>query len=322
MGSVKDLIVKKPATENEMGEGIFTFTDDYSVFDYGKMPDKIPGKGEALCTMAAFNFRQLAECGIKSHFISQPAPNEMQVSLVRILYPQKEEIKEDSRNYLIPLEIMFRNSLPEGSSVFKRLKSGQITPADLGLDEMPKAGIKLEQPFFDVSTKLEELTDSDMSWEEAREMSKITKEQIEELKEKAMKINSFLTKRAEEIGLEHADGKVEFGLNPDNELILVDVAGTLDENRFLWKGIHISKQVIRDYYKTIPWAEEVTKAKEKELDKKEWPAPPKLPNELVEIVSNMYKSVAEAWTGEKKWEAPSIEETMEAYKGFLEEMKK
>ncbi len=322
MGSVKDLIVKKPATETEMGLGIFKFTDDYSVFDYGKMPDKIPGKGEALCSMASFNFKQLAEIGIKNHFISQPALNEMEVSLVRVLYPQKNEIEDESKNYLVPLEIMFRNSLPDGSSVFKRLKSGQITPADLGLDEMPKPGIKLEKPVFDVSTKLEELTDRYLSWEEAREMSKISEEQMEELKEKALKINSFLSKRAEEIGLEHADGKVEFGLNPENELVLVDVAGTLDENRFLWNKVHISKQVIRDYYKTIPWAEEVTKAKNQELSKDTWPVPPKLPSELVEIVSNMYKSVAEAWIGEKHWGAPSIEETMNSYKSFLENLEK
>ena len=321
MGSVKDLVVKKPATESEMGLGVFKFTDDYSVFDYGKMPDKIPGKGEALCSMAAFNFKQLAEMGIKNHFVSQPAADEMEVSLVRVLYPQKNEIAYGMRNYLVPLEVMFRNSLPEGSSVFKRLNSGQLTPADLGLDEMPEPGIKLEEPFFDVSTKLEELTDRYLSWEEAREMSKLSEEQMDELKEKALKINAFLTKRAEEIGLEHADGKVEFGLNPENELILVDVAGTLDENRFLFNGTHISKQVIRDYYKTIPWAGEVGKAKEAEIPKKKWPAPPKLPPELVEIVSNMYKSVAEAWTGEEIWNAPSIGGTMNSYAGFLEGLK-
>ncbi len=317
MGSVKDLIVKKPATETEMGLGVFKFTDDYSVFDYGKMPDKIPNKGEALCSMAAFNFKHLAEMGVKNHFVSQPALNEMEVKLVRVLYPQKNEISENTRNYLVPLEIMFRNSLPEGSSVFKRLKSGQLTPADLGLDEMPEPGIKLEEPFFDVSTKLEELTDRYLSWKEAREMSKLSEEQMSELKEKVLKINSFLSKRAEEIGLEHADGKAEFGLNPENELILVDVAGTLDENRFLFNKVHISKQVIRDYYKTIPWAEEVSKAKDAKKPKEEWPAPPKLPPQLVEIVSNMYKSVAEAWIGKKTWDAPSIEETMNSYDKFL-----
>ena len=55
----------KEATAEEMGVGVFEFTDDYSVFDYGKMPDVIPNKGEALCRMAAYNFQQLKKLGIK-----------------------------------------------------------------------------------------------------------------------------------------------------------------------------------------------------------------------------------------------------------------
>jgi len=36
------------------------------------------------------------------------------------------------KNCLIPLEIIYRNGLPEGSSVFKRLNQGKVTLADLG----------------------------------------------------------------------------------------------------------------------------------------------------------------------------------------------
>jgi len=43
MGSVKDLIVLKNPNERP-GEGIFEFSNRYSVFDYGEMPDKIEGK--------------------------------------------------------------------------------------------------------------------------------------------------------------------------------------------------------------------------------------------------------------------------------------
>jgi len=32
----------------------------------------------------------------------------------------------------------------------------------------------------------------------------------------------------------------------------------------------------------------------------------------------MYKSVCEAWTGKKVWNAPGIEEVMNSYKAFLE----
>lgn len=39
---------------------IFDFSDRYSIFDWGEMPDLLPGKGEALATMGDLFFRQLA----------------------------------------------------------------------------------------------------------------------------------------------------------------------------------------------------------------------------------------------------------------------
>ena len=44
MGSVKDLQVIKQATRDVMGVGRFHFSDRYSVFDWGEMPDHIEGK--------------------------------------------------------------------------------------------------------------------------------------------------------------------------------------------------------------------------------------------------------------------------------------
>jgi phosphoribosylaminoimidazole-succinocarboxamide synthase len=318
MGSVKNLIIEKEATEDSMGIGIFEFTDDYSVFDYGKMPDKIPGKGEALCRQAAYNFKEIEKrFDIKTHFRKLISGNKMQINLVRVLDPQKVKIYEETTNYLIPLEIMVRNTLPDGSSVFKRLQTGELTLDDLGLSEEPKPGHKFEKPFLDVSTKLEP-TDRYLSWDEALELSQITEDQMYELKEAVLNINDFITEKASQIGLEHADGKVEFAITPKNELMLVDVCGTLDENRFLWNGIHVSKQVCRDYYKKLPWYAELEEAKKKGLEKAAWPEPPKLPTELIQIVSEMYKSVCDAWTGEKIFKAPPLEEVMNKYKAFLE----
>lgn len=312
--------VKKPATEKESGIGVFRFTDDYSVFDYGKMPDVIPAKGEALCRMAAFNFEQLHKLGIKSHFRRLVSGNQMEVDLVQVLYPQKGELKHGMNNYLVPLEVIFRNSLPDGSSVFKRLAKGQTTPEKLGLSSMPKPGERLEKPIMDVSTKLEP-SDRYLTWEEARGIACLTGEEIEGLKRKALQVNGFLTKRAEEIGLLHADGKVEFAVSPERELVLVDVCGTLDENRFLHQGVHVSKQILRDYYKTTPWYGVIEKEKAEGKGHGQFTAPEKLPSELVEITANMYKSVCEAWTEQKQWGAPTIGEVMQSYKEFLDKGK-
>jgi phosphoribosylaminoimidazole-succinocarboxamide synthase len=60
-GSVKNIRrVKEPKTRRP-GRYVFAFTDDYSVFDYGKMPDKIRGKGCAIAMMSAYLFEALEE---------------------------------------------------------------------------------------------------------------------------------------------------------------------------------------------------------------------------------------------------------------------
>src|SRR4030042_759901 len=68
MGSVKDLETVKKPTRSEMGVGRFLFSDRYSVFDWGEMPDHIAGKGAALCLMGAYCFEQLELQGIQTHY--------------------------------------------------------------------------------------------------------------------------------------------------------------------------------------------------------------------------------------------------------------
>lgn len=58
-GSVKNVYELKPPTPKRAGVAVFEFTDDYSVFDYGKMPDKIDGKGQSLALMTASIFEQI-----------------------------------------------------------------------------------------------------------------------------------------------------------------------------------------------------------------------------------------------------------------------
>lgn len=319
MGSVKNLEIKTKATEKETGVGVFVFTDDYSIFDYGKMPDTIPGKGEALCRMSSYNFNELKKLGIKSHFRKLVSGNEMESDLVRVLYPGKDRISTKTTNYLIPLEVMFRNSLPEGSSMLSRIESGEVDYRDYGLSSKPLAGEPLEKPVVDVATKLEP-TDRYLAWGEARKLAGLTKDEQSLITETALKINDYLNKKAASIGLEHADGKVEFGFGPDRELILLDVVGTLDENRFLYHGINLSKQVLRDYYATMPWAQQVKQALKKGVPKEELPKPTSLPPGLIKIAANLYRSVCEEWTGEKVWKVPKLEDVVAEYIDFKDQL--
>lgn len=60
-GSVKNLISLVPPTPSRAGTCLFEFTDDYSVFDYGKMPDRLRGKGQAMALMSAWLFERISD---------------------------------------------------------------------------------------------------------------------------------------------------------------------------------------------------------------------------------------------------------------------
>ena len=214
MGSVKDLIVIKKPETNRSGLGQFSFSDRYSVFDWGEMPNHIPGKGVSLCLTSAYFFEKLEEMGIKTHYrgllengklkklkeLKGPT-NCMEVELFRVLPPEinKNEYdyslyKKEYANFLIPFEIIYRNSLPEGSSVFQRLKEGTLKLKNFGLDKMPSPGQTLKKPFLDISTKLEE-SDKYISWEEAEKFANLSKNELEEIKKIIFLINKLISQK-------------------------------------------------------------------------------------------------------------------------------
>ncbi|MEO0260619.1 MAG: phosphoribosylaminoimidazolesuccinocarboxamide synthase, partial [candidate division WOR-3 bacterium] len=280
MGSVKDLIVLKNPEDKKPGIGRFIFSDRYSVFDYGKMPDEIEDKGKSLCIVSAYFFEKIEEMGIKTHYIGvveegkvkklkdlKNPTNIMEIKLLRVLKPEVKEgiydysiYKKEKFNFLIPLEIIYRNSLPEGSSVFKRLKEGKLSLKDIGLEKMPEPGEILPSPFIDVSTKYED-TDRYISFDEAKELVNLKDEEIEKIKKVALFINSLITEEVKKIGLFNEDGKFEFGFDENRNIILVDAVGTLDECRFTYKNIPVSKEIARIYYRKSSWFKEVEEAK-------------------------------------------------------------
>jgi len=349
LGSVKDLeIIKKPKRKT-MGIGRFHFSDRYSVFDWGEMPDKINEKGAALCIMGAYCFEKLEEKGIKTHYrglvtrkgktvqtkeLEEPV-NIMEFDLVNVIRPkirkENEKLKYDYSmfkpnltNFLIPLEIIYRNGLPEGSSIFKRLEQG-AKPQDFGLNHYPKPGEKLEKPIFDVSTKLEE-QDRYISWAEAQKISGLTNEEITELKKILLDVDNLITEIAEKAKLENEDGKIELAFDPSRKFMIVDVVGTLDECRFTYKGLHISKEIARQYYRKTNWYKDLEKAKKEAAVEGviEWKklcktSPPKLPSRLKKIIEELYMSTANAFTGLKLFDTPPLTSVIKEYEDYLED---
>jgi phosphoribosylaminoimidazole-succinocarboxamide synthase len=346
MGSVKDLEVVKKPTRDSMGVGRFHFSDRYSVFDWGEMPDLIDGKGAALCMMGAYCFERLEEKGVRTHYrglvdkngkivgfdeLEQPS-NIMEFNLVNV-YKPKAHVQDGKlydysvytlklKNFLIPLEIIYRNGLPEGSSVFKRLEHGLVTLEELGLDHYPRTGEKLRKPIFDVSTKLEE-GDRYVSWVEAQQIAGLSGSELENVKALLLEVDETITEMAACAGLVNEDGKIELAFDPLRRLMVVDVVGTLDECRFTYDGLHVSKEIARQDYKKTDWFRDVEEAKNKAITEsvEDWKKlvktkPPKLDPTLKAIISQMYKATTNEITQKKMFTVPKLTEIVEEYERY------
>jgi len=339
MGSVKDLRVLEKPEGNKSGIGEFIFSDRYSVFDWGEMPDHIKHKGEALCLMGAYFFEKLEERDIKTHYMGlvengktkridelEGASNIMRVKLLRVIKPEFKEgkydysiYKKERANFLIPLEIIYRNSLPPGSSIFRRLKEGSITPQDFGMERMPEPGEKLSRPILDVSTKLE-VTDRYIKWEEAKNIAGLDDEEVDEIKDTTLLIDNLITEGVKKAGLINEDGKVEYGFNEERQIMLVDVLGTPDECRFTLDGIPVSKEVARIFYRKTEWYEEIKEAKSKNRErwKEMVSSPSPLPPRLAKLISMMYQATCNEVIGIKFFDVPYLREIIGEIKEYME----
>ncbi|MCM8833312.1 MAG: phosphoribosylaminoimidazolesuccinocarboxamide synthase, partial [Candidatus Omnitrophica bacterium] len=94
----------------------------------------------------------------------------------------------------------------------------------------------------------------------------------------------------------------------------------LDECRFTYNGIPVSKEIARIYYRKTEWFENLEQAKKK--DKIEWKkyvnlTPPKLPEKLCVLISNIYRSYANEITQRKFFCVPSLKEVLREIKSFI-----
>ena len=335
MTSVKEFRVDAEPGDG-LGRGRFHFTDDYSVFDWGTMPDTIPEKGASLCTMGAFNFEALADAGVPTHYRgvvpeagSEPVPlaevdappREMAIDLARV--PELPHVGREydyeayhgaaGEYYLIPLEVVFRNTVPVGSSLRRRR-----TPEECGLDreEWPAEAVDLPEPIVEFSTKFED-GDRYLDREEAAVIAGAA--DVGEIAEVAHEVNRLLTDRAAERGFVHQDGKIEC-LYAAGEVRVADVVGTFDENRFSYDGTQVSKEVLRQYYKRLQpeWVEAIAAAKReaRERDVADWRSlcevePEPLSSTVRTAASELYAAGSNAYTGRTLFDAPSMDAAVE-----------
>jgi phosphoribosylaminoimidazole-succinocarboxamide synthase len=349
MTSVKEFRVDREPTASELGRGAFAFTDDYSVFDWGKMPDEIPDKGASLCVMGAHNFELLEEAGLDTHYEgvvvdgetvplsdAERPPREMAIALTQVpdlphegdaSEPRSEDRGTESRvgydydayhgaageNYLVPLEVVFRNRVGVGSSLRRR---SDPADHDLPFEEWPDEPVALPEPVVEFSTKYEE-QDRYLDRSEADRIAGAA--DVEALADLAREVNRLVTARADDAGLVHEDGKIECCYHR-GDLLVADVVGTFDENRFSYEGQQVSKEVLRQYHKrTQPdWVEAVSDAKARadEQGVADWKSlcdasPEPLDDLVVAAARDMYAAGTNAYTGTEWFDAPPLGEAVE-----------
>ncbi len=348
MGSVKDLEILKKPTETEMGRGRHIYSDRYSVFDAKKMPDDIDYKGMSLCLQAANFLEEAEKIGLKTHYIGlvnengkiiyldevdEPV-NTMEVELVNVLQPPFENNAYNYSAYkripafkvlLSPGEFIYRNSLPEGSSIFRRLEAGEITLEDLGLDHYPVSGERLKKPFLDVSTKLEP-QDRYLKWKIFQDMIGLSDISLSETQRILSKSNDLTTKIADRADLLNEDGKIELIYDAMGDLRISDEGCcTLDACRLVTrKGTRISKEAARQYYNKTAWYKdaEIAKKAAKASGIEDWrticKTPiPKMDPVLKGIISNMYTSATNGMLRKNIFDAPRIDEVEKEYLDWL-----
>lgn len=228
-------------------------SDRLSAFDV-VLPDPIPGKGEMLCQISNFWFDKTRHL-IPNHLTHEPVASVLPAGTDLALYAKRSVITQKLKP--VPIEAIARGYLI-GSGWKDYQKTGQICSIELpsGLRQAEQ----LPEPIFTPSTKAA-VGDHDENVSFDTVVAQIGGELAEQVRTATLKIYNFAAAYAAERGILIADTKLEFGLDENGQLLVMDEMLTPDSSRF-WPAdsyrVDISppsydKQYIRDYLETLDW---------------------------------------------------------------------
>ncbi|MQS11321.1 phosphoribosylaminoimidazolesuccinocarboxamide synthase [Streptomyces kaniharaensis] len=289
--STKDLEILRPPADGRPGDGILTFTDRYSVYDFGVMPDEIPGKGIASATMAVHSFGLLAAAGVPTHFVEQVSERSLRIRLLEIDFLGKSAATGPAG--MIPLQVVYRNALPRESSVHRRTAAGTLDPA-LVPPYAPSGAPWLAAPMVEFTTKFED-TDRFVTAEEAALVGRVTPADLAGIADLTRTVAGVLTAHADAVGLRLADGKAEYGFDEHRRPLLIDHVGTPDENRFYFRGTPVCKELLRLLHPGL--RDQVQESVRNGTPRSQWPRPERLSDRLVTATAEVYQALTALWTG-------------------------
>ena len=164
----------------------------------GKKEAYVEDKGKVCCLISELLFRELEQCGIKTHYISMPTHRAMAVKKVDI----------------IPIEVVVRN-IAAGSIV------RQTT-----LEEGTELGTPLVEFYLKDDAKDDPLLTEDR-------IALMGNYNLKLLKQRASEVNCILQDIFDKIDLTLVDFKLEYGYDKDGNLLLADELSP--DGMRLWK---------------------------------------------------------------------------------------
>ena len=168
---------------------IVSYKDDATALD-GLKKGTIAGKGVVNNKMSDFLFSLLEKHGVPTHFVKELNDREALVKKVSI----------------VPLEVIIRNV--SAGSFAKRY----------GVEE----GIVFKSPTIEFSYKNDDLHDPLLNEYHALALNLATREEIDEIKAMAFKVNDILKEYFLSLNVKLIDFKLEFGRLADGKIVLAD----------------------------------------------------------------------------------------------------
>ncbi len=251
-------------------------TDRISAFDV-VLEEPIASKGAVLTTISNFWFNKTKHI-VANHLDNMALSNILTVDEANQVGSRAIIVKK-----LKPLPV---EAIVRGYLIGSGWKDYQKTGAVCGIKLPPNLELagKLPQAIYTPSTKAD-IGEHDQNINYTETIKLIGENLAKKVRNISIEIYNFAAKYALKRGIIIADTKFEFGLDENDNLLLMDEVLTPDSSRF-WSQddyqvgtspMSFDKQIVRDYLETCNW------------DKT--PPAPKLPAEIANKTSAKYQQV-------------------------------
>jgi len=258
-------------------------SDRLSAFDL-VLPQPIPGKGEVLTHISDFWFERTRDL-VPNHR-SDIAPEQV------VTDPRERALLGDRALVVKRLKPLPVEAIVRGYIIGSGWKDYQRSGAICGIELPPglAQADKLPEAIYTPSTKAA-AGEHDENIDFDHTVDLIGRELAEQVQDISLRIYRTCAEYARERGIIIADTKLEFGLDADGRLHLIDEVLTPDSSRFWPQAQYrpgssppsFDKQFVRDYLETSGW------------DKT--PPAPELPPDIIAKTAAKYREAEERLTG-------------------------